>query len=1099
MKLHVAKCALKMQPPSEEKINSETSADSANKDKPLEFARVMEGLYLVRKTPRGTGYPIHVEHRQEDGKIVQMCYCEDYKRLLTLTSRSEEHVAIPCCHLNSVSGNDVKALPEGLKEFNMSMMKERPGIISDTYLKDTLLPYCEIARKANHPVIAPYFPENKSGKGFTAYFSLYERKDTWWTHHNRVIVTFSSGVYSCKCEFRSRNWCRHIAVARSFMDEQDCFSDLIKGTARAVADKLVDADGPVDRQLSQQYLQGKSIPFVLDKKHWKFSITPRELSPKEKECVHCKGVLDHYSTNNGTIHRYEGPVKVKMHTKICRLCKITFRYQEHNQGIFNYNNNTLVEAEIMEKMLLSSAFNTSVEKHYNERIKESYPECKLTYRMMLDCFWLYLSMKNKEADHHLHCYRCGNSPKVLIADGLRSLNFSTKSRDVSPDLPPYASFVDLLEEAAMGDIVKAMGDDDIGIENMELHEAWPAVMNRNNMKPVQPPTIRGTANKEREFLETEAIPLSDLEALVQGPIAKINSLMKRMGVHCSGTKDQKIKAIGASKNYAGFYKSFTKVYGRSGGVVMFWCPHKILYAIKFLVQPEGTSDYAQIMMSFKEPPSVLICDFAPMVAATLENRSPGILGVFKGRVGDVNDATLLEYLSDPDSPGLSFKGLAEDYREKGAIAPGAHSVSGREGIVVVIDEFHYHNHKNTPTKCLWNSRSIRQLRRVNTSAAEQENSLIASIKPHSAQCTPGHFMQLVLFYGARKNIMKNAEEEPRFKASLRKSNQDKNIIVDKMCRWWDIEQPGQQVHDEVKEESAFKKKVLPEEYLAFNDTPKVQHKPQNPLKRTADILPTSAPKKGKTVPGPIKILIDVMATKKPLAEDDAFAFVENDVIKTRHEAVPHEYGRIWVHHDKRTMRSKLYTKHRDELVTFHEWLSAPIIDSYSYMCLLQLNMKPPTPDSCATTAPGGRISYARGNRFIQVCNTSGNHWYTIFSEDCKLVRVYDSSCFKKRVICRQLLDVVNRLTLNRAERIEYIECQQQQDGFSCGLFALAAVWALSRHREPMDFHIDPKTMRERVIQTFENNVVVGLKDQVKKPAPIKVHSIYDVKAKKMIF
>ena len=55
---------LKTQLPSQE----ETSADCANEDKPLEFAREMEGLYLVRKTHRGTGYPIHVEHRQEDGK-----------------------------------------------------------------------------------------------------------------------------------------------------------------------------------------------------------------------------------------------------------------------------------------------------------------------------------------------------------------------------------------------------------------------------------------------------------------------------------------------------------------------------------------------------------------------------------------------------------------------------------------------------------------------------------------------------------------------------------------------------------------------------------------------------------------------------------------------------------------------------------------------------------------------------------------------------------------------------------------------------------------------------------------------------------------------
>ena len=65
---------LKTQLPSQEKIKSETSADSANEDKLLEFARDMEGLYLVRKTHRGTGYPIHVEHRQEDGMIIHIVW-----------------------------------------------------------------------------------------------------------------------------------------------------------------------------------------------------------------------------------------------------------------------------------------------------------------------------------------------------------------------------------------------------------------------------------------------------------------------------------------------------------------------------------------------------------------------------------------------------------------------------------------------------------------------------------------------------------------------------------------------------------------------------------------------------------------------------------------------------------------------------------------------------------------------------------------------------------------------------------------------------------------------------------------------------------------
>ena len=60
---------------------------------------------------------------------------------------------------------------------------------------------------------------------------------------------------------------------------------------------------------------------------------------------------------------------------------------------------------------------------------------------------------------------------------------------MSPEPPPYDWFVDFLKEGAMCDIVEAMGDDAIDVENMELHEAWPAVINQNNMKPVQRPII----------------------------------------------------------------------------------------------------------------------------------------------------------------------------------------------------------------------------------------------------------------------------------------------------------------------------------------------------------------------------------------------------------------------------------------------------------------------------------------------------------------------------------------------------------------------------------------------------------------------------------
>ena len=57
------------------------------------------------------------------------------------------------------------------------------------------------------------------------------------------------------------------------------------------------------------------------------------------------------------------------------------------------------------------------------------------------------------------------------------------------------------------------------------------------------------------------------------------------------------------------------------------------------------------MMSFKEPPSVLIVDFAPMVQASLEKRSPGFSRMII-RGGSINDR---HYLYTPDNDGVLHK------------------------------------------------------------------------------------------------------------------------------------------------------------------------------------------------------------------------------------------------------------------------------------------------------------------------------------------------------------------------------------------------------------------------------------------------------------
>ena len=62
---------------------------------------------------------------------------------------------------------------------------------------------------------------------------------------------------------------------------------------------------------------------------------------------------------------------------------------------------------------------------------------------------------------------------------------------------------------------------------------------------------------------------------------------------------------------------------------------------------------------------------------------------------------LIAYLNTQDDDGVSIPALAKGHCVKKSAdkQPGAHSVTGLIGTTFVIDEFHYKNHKNVPTKC----------------------------------------------------------------------------------------------------------------------------------------------------------------------------------------------------------------------------------------------------------------------------------------------------------------------------------------------------------------------------------------------------------------
>ena len=173
------------------------------------------------------------------------------------------------------------------------------------------------------------------------------------------------------------------------------------------------------------------------------------------------------------------------------------------------------------------------------------------------------------------------------------------------------------------------------------------------------------------------------------------------------------------------------------------------------------------------------------------------------------------------------------------------------------------------------------------------------------------------------------------------------------------------------------------------------------------------------------------------------------------------------------------------------------MDCFADMCLLSCRGMQFQVSS--KTMASGIMEPACHNKFTQVCNYVNRHWLTIASDDCKRIRVYDSLCQRVTRLEShhlELIRVVKQLTLSRAEVIEWVVCQQQLDGYNCGPFALAAVWALSQRRQPMAFRIDGTDMRKRILQSIEGNIVVGLRDRLIDPTPVvRLYSRYHVRTK----
>nr|XP_002732550.1 PREDICTED: uncharacterized protein LOC100376916 [Saccoglossus kowalevskii] len=154
--------------------------------------------------------------------------------------------------------------------------------------------------------------------------------------------------------------------------------------------------------------------------------------------------------------------------------------------------------------------------------------------------------------------------------------------------------------------------------------------------------------RETERLETDCRDMSEerlIELLNSSSItvAKVKEICSTCNIAATGSKYDMVLRIRQAliKNDNIMNKVFQKIWGASGGWLSASCPHRIVYAVKFLIRAESPRDHVDLIRSFKVQPSVVIVDMPHMVARHGNIRYPQMFHPYDGRVAESTSENIM--------------------------------------------------------------------------------------------------------------------------------------------------------------------------------------------------------------------------------------------------------------------------------------------------------------------------------------------------------------------------------------------------------------------------------------------------------------------------
>ncbi|XP_006825073.1 uncharacterized protein LOC102807716 [Saccoglossus kowalevskii] len=250
-------------------------------------------------------------------------------------------------------------------------------------------------------------------------------------------------------------------------------------------------------------------------------------------------------------------------------------------------------------------------------------------------------------DYTFNCVICGSNPPVIITDLQRKACFRMDVSSLKlPDVCEDSDKVDVetfWKKIEMEKLVKPLiryGEKN-PFQVTPSYSAWAPYIGRATRGETVWNTEHRKVIRETERLETDCRDMSEerlIELLNSSSItvAKVKEICSTCNIAATGSKYDMVLRIRQAliKNDNIMNKVFQKIWGASGGWLSASCPHRIVYAVKFLIRAESPRDHVDLIRSFKVQPSVVIVDMPHMVARHGNIRHPQMFHPYDDRVAE---------------------------------------------------------------------------------------------------------------------------------------------------------------------------------------------------------------------------------------------------------------------------------------------------------------------------------------------------------------------------------------------------------------------------------------------------------------------------------